>query len=281
MTPDLNPPSPQTEHLKPKTLARFSPLRPIFSDIAFATVAAEIEGVELVGLTVDLDLPEMGACGTAVITGISTTPEIEQGDGQVVTATFRHPPSNTVLDVVFVDEGTNLDQHGLAAADTAVDPADVIVAQTSQPDTSSKPIGVTDNHLFWSEDRGEFIEIGRMRIGERVRTLFGETKILAQKFPRPGPPAEVYNLEVHEEHVYFVGDDGVLAHNTCEPDEYVKLYHGTSSNKASRIVGSDYHARSGFRGPTDLAEEFETARHFALESLIHYGPRQTAPDPYP
>ncbi|MFO1003522.1 MAG: hypothetical protein U0936_24580 [Planctomycetaceae bacterium] len=38
---------------------------------------------------------------------------------------------------------------------------------------------------------------------------------LAQKLPRPGPPAEVYNLEVHEEHVYFVGDDGVLAHNTC------------------------------------------------------------------
>ena len=280
-TPDLNLPSPKTENLQPKTeLAPLSPLRPIFSDLAFASIAAEAEGVELVGLTVDLDLPEMGACGTAVITGISTTPEIEQGEGQVVTATFRHPPSNTVLDVVFVDEGTNRDQHGLAAAETIADPeasADVVTAHASQFDTASKPLGVTDNHLFWSEDRGEFIEIGRMEIGERVRTLFGETKILAQKLPRPGPPAEVYNLEVHEEHVYFVGDDAVLAHNTCEPDEYVKLYHGTSSNKASRIVGSAYHTQSGLRGSTDLAEEFETARHFALESLIHYGPGQTAP----
>ena len=261
-TPNLNPPSAKTENLQPQALAPLSPLRPIFSDIAFASVAAEVEGVELVGLTVDLDLPEMGACGTAVITGISTTPEIEQGEGQMVTATFRHPPSNTVLDVVFVDEGTSLDQHGLAAAQTAVDPAtsaDVVTASSTAvrrgaPDpaetadqtspeaqtsaritgdlrsnssagsgdprttaeSASQPIGVTDNHLFWSEDRGEFIEIGRMEIGERVRTLFGETKILAQKFPRPGPPAEVYNLEVHEEHVYFVGDDGVLAHNTCD-----------------------------------------------------------------
>jgi hypothetical protein len=245
---NLAPPSPQTETLQPQSLVLLSPLRPIYCDIALATVAADAEGVELVGLTVDLDLPEMGACGTAVITGISTTPEIEQGDGQVVTATFRHPPSNTVLDVVFVDEGTNIDQQGLAEAEKpspvrrgSPAPAGIAdqrspEAQTGQRSTrdlrsnssagsgdprttagaASKPIGVTDNHLFWSEDRGEFIEIGRMDIGERVRTLFGETKILAQKLPRPGPPAEVYNLEVHEEHVYFVGDDGVLAHNNCE-----------------------------------------------------------------
>ncbi len=229
---NLAPPSPQTENLQPKTeLAPLSPLRPIYSDIAFASVAAEAEGVELVGLTVDLDLPEMGACGTAVITGISTTPEIEQGEGQIVTATFRHPPSNTVLDVVFVDEGTSLDQHGLATAADPAASADVVTAQSTQTETASKPIGVTDNHLFWSEDRGEFIEIGRMEIGERVRTLFGETKILAQKLPRPGPPAEVYNLEVHEEHVYFVGDDGVLAHNTC--DEVASIAARVRANVAA------------------------------------------------
>ncbi len=267
-TLDLNPPSPKTENLQPKTeLAPLSPLRPIFSDIAFATVAAEAEGVQLVGLTVDLDLPEMGACGTAVITGISTTPEIEQGDGQVVTATFRHPPSNTVLDVVFVDEGTNLDQHGLAAAETTVDPADVVVVQASQPETSSKPIGVTDNHLFWSEDRGEFIEIGRMDIGERVRTLFGETKILAQKLPRPGPPAEVYNLEVHEEHVYFVGDDGVLAHNAYGS-------HGDliDNNIFTQIIKGDTDAiafasrRSGSLHATDNIIG-EALKHHSLEEV--------------
>jgi hypothetical protein len=303
-TPNLNPPSAKTENLQPQALAPLSPLRPIFSDIAFASVAAEVEGVELVGLTVDLDLPEMGACGTAVITGISTTPEIEQGEGQVVTATFHHPPSNTVLDVVFVDEGTSLDQHGLAAAQTAVDPAtsaDVVTASSTavrrgSPDPAetadqtspeaqtsaritgdlrsnssagsgdprttaeyaSKPIGVTDNHLFWSEDRGEFIEIGRMEIGERVRTLFGETKILAQKLPRPGPPAEVYNLEVHEEHVYFVGDDGVLAHNTCDAASrraYLNAKFGRTGNLNADINarGLDNSIRQNAILATDMA----------------------------
>ena len=149
VTPDFNLPSPKTENLQPKTeLAPLSPLRPIFSEIAFASIAAEVEGVELVGLTVDLDLPEMGACGTAVITGISTTPEIEQGDGQVVTATFRHPPSNTVLDVVFVDEGTSLDQHGLATAETTApvrrgspDPAGTADQTSPEAQTSARITG--------------------------------------------------------------------------------------------------------------------------------------------
>ena len=89
-THDVNLTSPKPENLTPKTAAVIghsnldighcpgSPLRPIFHDIAFASIGAEVEGVELVGLTVDLDLPEMGACGTAIINGISTTPEIEK-----------------------------------------------------------------------------------------------------------------------------------------------------------------------------------------------------------
>ena len=74
-----------------------------------------------------------------------------------------------------------------------------------------EPIGVTDNHLFWSVDRQEFVPIGEMEIGERVQTYHGETKRIASKLPRPGPPKEVYNLEVYGEHVYFVGDEALLA----------------------------------------------------------------------
>ena len=81
-----------------------------------------------------------------------------------------------------------------------------------------EPIGVTDNHLFWSVDRQEFVPISEMEIGERVQTYHGETKRIASKLPRPGPPEEVYNLEVYGEHVYFVGDEALLAHNHCEVD---------------------------------------------------------------
>lgn len=41
----------------------------------------------------------------------------------------------------------------------------------------------------------------------------GDTKRVISKLPRPGPEA-VYNLEVHGEHVYYVGVNGVLVHNT-------------------------------------------------------------------
>jgi hypothetical protein len=45
-----------------------------------------------------------------------------------------------------------------------------------------------------------------------VQTYHGETKRIEQKLPRPGPQL-VYNLEVYGEHVYYVGDSGLLVHN--------------------------------------------------------------------
>ena len=60
-------------------------------------------------------------------------------------------------------------------------------------------------------DRQEFVPIG-----ERVQTYHGETKRIASKLPRPGPPKQVYNLEVYGEHVYFVGEHALLAHNMYE-----------------------------------------------------------------
>ena len=61
-------------------------------------------------------------------------------------------------------------------------------------------------------DRQEFVQAGSLEIGERLQTLSGDVKVVQQKLPRPGPQP-VFNLEVHNEHVYFVGQDGVLVHN--------------------------------------------------------------------
>ncbi len=62
---------------------------------------------ELVGLTVQLDLPELGLTGEAILTDIQTTPEIEapvdsRDERQVVTATFHHS-SGDVIDLVVAD----------------------------------------------------------------------------------------------------------------------------------------------------------------------------------
>ena len=158
-----------------------TPLRPVYRDLLELEAELERFGHHLLGIKVELSLPEMGAVGAAYVRDLKPCPPIASGDGQIVTATFAHPPSRQVLDARFEGE--------------------------------SEPIGVTDNHLFWSEDRNDFVPIGQMSPGERVRTVFGETKRLVSVLPRPGPQT-VYNLEVYGEHVYFVGSTGILAHNS-------------------------------------------------------------------
>lgn len=164
-----------------KAAVPFSPLTGVYREIAITSALIAANGMDLIGLTVQMDMPEMGATGTAVVTDIRSCPAVRPGDGQPVTATFSHPPANAVLDVLFEGE--------------------------------SEPIGVTDNHLFWSVDRQQFLAIGKMKLGEHVQTFHGDTKRIEQKLARPGPQA-VYNLEVYGEHVYFVGEQGLLAHNS-------------------------------------------------------------------
>lgn len=160
-----------------------APLRESFRHILNQEAQINARGMELVGLSLELDLPEMGAVGTAYVTDIRPSVSVQSGDGNVVTATFSHPPSVTVLDVSF--------------------------------DGETSPVGVTDNHPFWSVDRQQFVPIGQMEIGERVQTFHGETKRIESKLPRPGPQL-VYNLEVYGEHVYFVGEQGLLVHNSYQ-----------------------------------------------------------------
>ncbi|MBL8855715.1 MAG: hypothetical protein JNK57_17235 [Planctomycetaceae bacterium] len=71
---------------------------------------------------------------------------------------------------------------------------------------------MTGNHPIWSEDRHDYIAAMDLRVGERLKNLSGDTVYVQQKLPRPGP-TPVYNLEVQDEHVYYVGTNGVLAHN--------------------------------------------------------------------
>ena len=94
-------------------------------------------------------------------------------------------------------------------------PCDYPKAENLKLKTSgeAKTIGTTSNHPFWSEDRQEFVQAGSLEIGERLQTLSGDVKVVQKKLPRPGPQP-VFNLEVHDEHVYFVGEDGVLVHNS-------------------------------------------------------------------
>ena len=142
-------------------------------------------------------MPEMGAVGGAEVLSVSSAPPIQSGKGNVVSGKFIHEATNCI--------DLHIEGH-------------------------DNPIGCTDNHPFWSEDRQEFIPAGELNQGERVLLYSGETARIAQKLPRPGPET-VYNLEIWGEHVYHVGNDGVLVHNACEPLGNNSIRFGNDANQ--------------------------------------------------
>ncbi|MEQ9407327.1 MAG: hypothetical protein RIK87_06350, partial [Fuerstiella sp.] len=85
-------------------LIPLSPLHPVYRDIAEVPETAQDAGAELIGLTIEMDLPELGLTGDAIVTDIRTSPQIEprvskDDPRRVITATFHHT-SGDVIDLV-------------------------------------------------------------------------------------------------------------------------------------------------------------------------------------
>ena len=153
-------------------------------DLAFLRSRSWLAG-KVVGDELPLSLPEMGLEGTAWITAVEPCPPIEPDDGTgrpVVTGTMRHLAANVL--------------------DLAVEGLDEL-------------IGVTTTHPIWSEDRHDFIPAAELTVGERLRSLDGTPARIVRITPHRGPPVPVYNLEVDAQHVYRVGQTGLLVHNAC------------------------------------------------------------------
>jgi len=188
-----------------------------------------------VGSAVHISVPECGIDGDAYIQRIAACPQIAARPGpdyQLVTGTFQHFGVK-VLDV------------GLSNGET---------------------IGSTPNHPWWSEDRQAFVRADELKPGEHLSSLTVDKLTVTHLTPRPGTHT-VYNLEIQVDHVYHIGKSGALVHNGAD-DCFVTLYHGTSSNRASKILGGKFSDLEGFRNVTTyLAEDSRTAHHFALELM--------------
>jgi hypothetical protein len=133
-----------------------------------------------VGGTIDLDMPEVGAEGEALLLAIESCAPLGLGSGSPITGRFVHTAGN----------GVDLQVTGL-----------------------NKPIGTTTNHPFWSDDRSEFVPAGALRPHERLRADDGTPVRVISATPWASP-RRVYNIEVAGEHVYYVSDQGILVHNT-------------------------------------------------------------------
>ena len=172
---------------------------------------------------IDLDLKEMGAEGRAKVLKIEPCPEIESSDDpdrHVITATFRHSASN-VLDL--------------------------------QVEGEEKPLGVTDNHPFWSADRKKFIPAGELAVGERLQRADGRIARVVSSAPREGEIVTVHNLEVDAQHVYYVGKTGVLAHNI-----YPLKSDGRLSGPVPRSVPKHWRADQVEEGIMDIETSLRT-----------------------
>jgi hypothetical protein len=191
------------------------------------------------GGTIDLDLAEMGACGPAEVLSIGPCPPIPPGRGAVITGRFVHElsPDDKLVDV-------HID--GL-------------------PD----PIGCTPNHLFWSETRLNFIPAADLQPGEQLLTATLGPVQVASSTPRPWEQF-VYNLEVHAEHVYQVGELGTLVHNKYVPKSV--RWGDRHYNVHNRVVNSLDHVwmRHGFGSSYPNVSRFssEFSTKFKLKGLI-------------
>ena len=140
------------------------------------------EWVERLGLSVGGLLPvgvsELDIDCEAVVTSITPCPEIAQGEGRVVTGRFVTRDAVNLVTVAL--------ENGAA-------------------------IRATNIHPVWSVDREEWVPAGDLEPGELVDTLAGPVAVLS--VDRLESALDVYNIEVHGEHVFRVTADGVLVHN--------------------------------------------------------------------
>jgi hypothetical protein len=84
------------------------------------------------------------------------------------------------------------------------------------PDGSIETITGTTIHPVWSVDREDWVPLGELVQGETLQGEIGLAVVLSITLSRVAQP--VYNLEVHGEHVYQVGELGVLVHNATSDD---------------------------------------------------------------
>jgi hypothetical protein len=134
------------------------------------------------GRMLPFNLPELEVSGLALVTSIDDCPPIAGGEGSVVTARFVTREVHVVASV------------------------DVLGA-----DGTVETITGTTIHPVWSVDRQEWVPLAELADGETLQGLDGLAVVLSVTLSRVTQP--VYNIEVHGEHVYQVGELGVLVHN--------------------------------------------------------------------
>jgi len=144
------------------------------------------------GRWIEMSLPEMGLTGLAKVAAITACPKIKADPGRVVLMTVTHLDQG-VMEVEF------------AGLKKALEP--------------------TASHPLFSEDRNDWVAAGQLRVDERIRTKIGTARIEAIRWK--SGEYRVYNIEVEQDHAYFVSEIELLSHkaNPCKVVEISASRH--------------------------------------------------------
>ncbi len=173
------------------------------------------------GARIYLRLEELNVAGWATIRAVDPCPTLSNGHGNLVTGRFVTRGATNLVEATFSD-GTVLNG--------------------------------TSIHPVWSLDRMDWIPLGELAIGEHVYSNDGPLHLV--EHTAHSQPTDVYNIEVDCEHVYQVGDAGILVHNTCAGDHHM----------VPRSLGSTTPYRHSSLTPLSATEH--TALHAALTTHL-------------
>lgn len=105
---------------------------------------------------------------------------------------------------------------------------EILHVSTSDGET----IDTTTNHPFYVDSKG-WVAAGDLDVGDILYTADGdEVEVTDIELEKLAEPITVYNLEVEDFHTYFVGEYGVLVHNSY------KSNHASKRQSEGRNVGS-------------------------------------------
>jgi hypothetical protein len=205
----------------------------------------EYSGIKA-GQRLPLNIAELQVVGLAYVTAVEPCPEIASGDGSVITGRFVTRQVDRIARIKIL------------GADGKVE-----------------TIEGTPIHPVWSEDRQDWIPLGELQEGEQLRGDTGTAIVLAATILLH--PTPVYNIEVHGEHVYQVGELGVLVHNVC-PAGIVELANGQIAlgfmSRAGKLLVSSTNVAGGHEalaltvsGLTSLAKSGQAIAFTAAKRL--------------
>ena len=187
----------------------------------------EENGMDKVGNEVNLSIPEFGVVNVqATVTAIKPTTldtsktDWSKIDSRPVIGTFKRY-ARVVNTYTFKDLSTG----------------------------KISSINATPNHPFYVKNKNKFIPIENVSPTDQLINSSGQPiKLICGKgqnshcgriYNIDGTPVPVYNLEIYQRHVYFVGNTAILVHNVCV-DELIAKDHGLSQGARDQLTNFNH-----------------------------------------